>query len=85
MIVLFIHLFTCMLILEEDTFLLLLCLSVLTVLEMAFLQELIKDQVANMYLWPKTLEVPIMDPAKYVLAFLKKNYGKYFRLLLSFV
>lgn len=42
---------------------------VLTVLEMAFLQELIKDQVANMYLWPKTLEVPIMDPAKYVLAF----------------
>ncbi|KAE9458642.1 hypothetical protein C3L33_09451, partial [Rhododendron williamsianum] len=26
--------------------------------------ELIKDQVANMYLWPKTLEVPIMDPAK---------------------
>lgn len=27
-------------------------------------QELIKDQVANMYLWPKTLEVPIMDPAK---------------------
>lgn len=42
---------------------------VLTVLEMAFLQEFIKDQVANMYLWPKTLEVPIMDPAKYVLAF----------------
>ncbi|KAI3919838.1 hypothetical protein MKW98_001094 [Papaver atlanticum] len=29
-----------------------------------FAQELIKDQVANMYLWPKTLEVPIMDPAK---------------------
>lgn len=29
-----------------------------------FVQELIKDQVANMYLWPKTLEVPIMDPAK---------------------
>ncbi|KAH7518420.1 hypothetical protein FEM48_Zijuj09G0169700 [Ziziphus jujuba var. spinosa] len=29
-----------------------------------FLQELIKDQVANMYLWPKTLEVPILDPAK---------------------
>ncbi|KAJ9178812.1 hypothetical protein P3X46_010663 [Hevea brasiliensis] len=27
-------------------------------------QEIIKDQVANMYLWPKTLEVPIMDPAK---------------------
>ncbi|GMY28234.1 synaptotagmin-2-like [Fagus crenata] len=29
-----------------------------------FVQELIKDQVANMYLWPKTLEVPIMDPGK---------------------
>ncbi|XP_010266820.1 PREDICTED: synaptotagmin-2-like [Nelumbo nucifera] len=29
-----------------------------------FVQELIKDQVANMYLWPKTLEVPIMDPSK---------------------
>ncbi|XP_057973211.1 synaptotagmin-2 isoform X2 [Malania oleifera] len=29
-----------------------------------FVQELIKDQVANMYLWPKRLEVPIMDPAK---------------------
>lgn len=29
-----------------------------------FVQELIKDQVANMYLWPKTLEVVIMDAAK---------------------
>ncbi|GAB2217992.1 hypothetical protein Droror1_Dr00001207 [Drosera rotundifolia] len=29
-----------------------------------FVQELIKDQVAKMYLWPKTLEVPIMDPKK---------------------
>ncbi|KAJ7967164.1 synaptotagmin-2-like [Quillaja saponaria] len=29
-----------------------------------FVQELIKDQVANMYLWPKTLEIPILDPAK---------------------
>ncbi|XP_016165577.1 synaptotagmin-2-like [Arachis ipaensis] len=29
-----------------------------------FVQELIKDQVANMYLWPKTLDVQIMDPAK---------------------
>ncbi|CAA0841136.1 Synaptotagmin-2 [Striga hermonthica] len=27
-------------------------------------QEIIKDQVANMYLWPKRLEVQIMDPAK---------------------
>ncbi|XP_050234815.1 synaptotagmin-2-like [Mercurialis annua] len=27
-------------------------------------QEIIKDQVANMYLWPKTLEVPVMDPTK---------------------
>eukprot|EP00257_Ricinus_communis_P022213 XP_015581877.1 synaptotagmin-1 [Ricinus communis] len=27
-------------------------------------QEIIKDQVANMYLWPKTLEVQVMDPAK---------------------
>ncbi|KAL5995644.1 hypothetical protein ACLOJK_025710 [Asimina triloba] len=26
--------------------------------------ELIKDQVANMYLWPKRLEVQIMDPTK---------------------
>ncbi|XP_058780908.1 synaptotagmin-2-like isoform X2 [Vicia villosa] len=29
-----------------------------------FVQEFIKDQVANMYLWPKTLEVPILDPTK---------------------
>ncbi|CAI9755914.1 unnamed protein product [Fraxinus pennsylvanica] len=29
-----------------------------------FVQELIKHQVANMYLWPKRLEVQIMDPAK---------------------
>ncbi|MCL7044050.1 hypothetical protein MKW94_004236 [Papaver nudicaule] len=29
-----------------------------------FAQEFIKDQVAKMYLWPKTLEVPILDPAK---------------------
>ncbi|OMO74499.1 C2 calcium-dependent membrane targeting [Corchorus capsularis] len=29
-----------------------------------FVQELIKDQVANMYLWPKTLQVPVLDPAK---------------------
>ncbi|KAF9684485.1 hypothetical protein SADUNF_Sadunf04G0123100 [Salix dunnii] len=27
-------------------------------------QEIIKDQVANLYLWPKTLEVSIIDPAK---------------------
>lgn len=31
----------------------------------AHLQELIKDQVANMYLWPKTLEIPILDLTKY--------------------
>ncbi|XP_071689431.1 synaptotagmin-2-like [Rutidosis leptorrhynchoides] len=29
-----------------------------------FVQELIKDQVANMYLWPKVLEVPVLDPTK---------------------
>ncbi|XP_019169227.1 PREDICTED: synaptotagmin-1-like [Ipomoea nil] len=29
-----------------------------------FVQEIIKDQVANMYLWPKTLEVQILDPSK---------------------
>ncbi|KAF2310138.1 hypothetical protein GH714_006703 [Hevea brasiliensis] len=29
-----------------------------------FVQELIKDQVANMYLWPKALKVPVLDPAK---------------------
>lgn len=29
-----------------------------------FVQEIIKTQVANMYLWPKILEVQIMDPAK---------------------
>ncbi|XP_062104299.1 synaptotagmin-1-like [Humulus lupulus] len=29
-----------------------------------FLQEMIKDQVANMYLWPKSLEVQIMVPTK---------------------
>ncbi|XP_072977657.1 synaptotagmin-2-like isoform X1 [Typha angustifolia] len=28
-----------------------------------FVQETIKNQVVNMYLWPKTLEVPILDPA----------------------
>ncbi|KAI5647836.1 hypothetical protein M9H77_33841 [Catharanthus roseus] len=27
-------------------------------------QDIIKDQVANMYLWPKTLEVQILDPSK---------------------
>ncbi|RZB79336.1 Synaptotagmin-1 isoform B [Glycine soja] len=27
-------------------------------------QELIKDQVANMYLWPKTLEVQVLDMSK---------------------
>ncbi|XP_047081574.1 synaptotagmin-2-like isoform X2 [Lolium rigidum] len=30
----------------------------------AFVQDMIKTQIANMYLWPKVLEVPIMDPAK---------------------
>ncbi|KMZ70318.1 putative Calcium lipid binding protein [Zostera marina] len=29
-----------------------------------FVQETIKDQVASMYLWPKTLDVQIMDPSK---------------------
>jgi len=29
-----------------------------------FVQELIKDQVAKMYLWPQTLEVPILDTTK---------------------
>ncbi|KAL2895400.1 Synaptotagmin-2 [Bienertia sinuspersici] len=29
-----------------------------------FVQEMIKEQVANMYLWPKTLEIPILDPGK---------------------
>ncbi|KAJ4783763.1 Calcium-dependent lipid-binding (CaLB domain) family protein [Rhynchospora pubera] len=29
-----------------------------------FVQETIKKQVASMYLWPKTLEVPILDPSK---------------------
>lgn len=29
-----------------------------------FVQETIKNQVANMYLWPRTLEVSIMDPSK---------------------
>ncbi|XP_017698036.2 synaptotagmin-2-like isoform X2 [Phoenix dactylifera] len=29
-----------------------------------FVQETIKTQVANMYLWPKALQVPIMDPSK---------------------
>ncbi|XP_041015936.1 synaptotagmin-1-like [Juglans microcarpa x Juglans regia] len=29
-----------------------------------FVQEFIKDQVSKMYLWPQTLEVPILDPAK---------------------
>ncbi|CAN1192509.1 SYT1 [Linum perenne] len=27
-------------------------------------QEIIKDQVANMYLWPKTLEIQVLDPLK---------------------
>ncbi|RAL40416.1 hypothetical protein DM860_006486 [Cuscuta australis] len=29
-----------------------------------FVQEIVKEQVGNMYLWPKTLDVQIMDPAK---------------------
>ncbi|KAL2921953.1 Synaptotagmin-1, partial [Bienertia sinuspersici] len=29
-----------------------------------FVQEMIKEQVENMYLWPKTLEIPILDPGK---------------------
>lgn len=29
-----------------------------------FVQEFIKGQVGNMYLWPKALEVPIIDPTK---------------------
>ncbi|CAL9101812.1 synaptotagmin-2-like [Musa acuminata AAA Group] len=29
-----------------------------------FVQETIKKQVANMYLWPKTLQVAIMDPTR---------------------
>ncbi|XAR59834.1 hypothetical protein NMG60_11015816 [Bertholletia excelsa] len=29
-----------------------------------FVQELIKDQVASMYLWPRTLEVPVMELTK---------------------
>lgn len=29
-----------------------------------FVQEQIKTQVANMYLWPKTLVVPVLDPTK---------------------
>ncbi|XP_057966491.1 synaptotagmin-2-like isoform X2 [Malania oleifera] len=29
-----------------------------------FVQELIKDQVSNMYLWPRTLEIPILDVSK---------------------
>lgn len=37
---------------------------VLGIIDFMILQELIKDQVANMYLWPKRLEVQIMDPAK---------------------
>lgn len=32
--------------------------------ELLLFQEIIKDQVADMYLWPKRLEVQIMDPAK---------------------
>lgn len=29
-----------------------------------FVQETIKDQVGNMYLWPKYLQIPILDPRK---------------------
>ncbi|KAG1359431.1 Synaptotagmin-2 [Cocos nucifera] len=29
-----------------------------------FVQETIKNQVANLYIWPRRLEVPIMDPSK---------------------
>lgn len=28
-----------------------------------FVQETIKDQVGNMYLWPKTLDITVMDPS----------------------
>lgn len=37
-----------------------------------FVQDIIKEQVANMYLWPKTLEVPILDASKVTL---KKPVG----------
>lgn len=30
-------------------------------------QDIIKDQVANMYLWPKNLEINVVDDARYVL------------------
>ncbi|KAK4771535.1 hypothetical protein SAY87_032067 [Trapa incisa] len=40
-----------------------------------FVQELIKDQVANMYLWPKYLEVPIMDPSKLINTTAKNPVG----------
>ncbi|XP_072959547.1 synaptotagmin-2-like [Typha angustifolia] len=36
-----------------------------------FVQETIKTQVANMYLWPKVLQVPLMDPT----AGMKKSVG----------
>lgn len=49
-----VHLITCIFMVLESIF------------PLPFLQDLIKDQVANMYLWPKTLDVQILDIAKYV-------------------
>lgn len=43
-------------------------------------QEQIKTQVANMYLWPKTLEVPVIDPSKYdfvLFCTFRKNYTEH--------
>lgn len=48
-----------------------------------YFQETIKDQVAKMYLWPKALEVQILDPVKYVSdCFLQYSY---FLIVCSFI
>lgn len=46
------------------------------------LQDTIRDQVAAMYMWPKTLEIPVIDDPRYfnmalftVLALLMFHYG----------
>lgn len=30
------------------------------------LQDTIRDQVAAMYMWPKTLEIPVIDDPRYL-------------------
>lgn len=57
-----------------------------SLLFLSFLQELIKEQVANMYLWPRTLDVQILDIAKYISEFGSKfSYETFVKVTSDFV